>query len=94
VGLNPHKKFSLSFSFDAGFISEQTGIIVNNEIKLVKWDNATTNNSADPRTENTISSMAPSIIVNSCTKQVRLIIGGTGNGKAITSVAYVSTNNT
>jgi len=54
---------------------------------MIKLDNDTTQ--TNPKTGNPISSMAPSIVVNSC-KQVRLIIGGTGGAKAITSIAYVS----
>ena len=63
---------------------------MNNGLKWKKFD--TTQNSTNPIAVNVISSLAPSIIVNSCTNQVRLVIGGTGGARAITSIAYVSCN--
>jgi gamma-glutamyltranspeptidase/glutathione hydrolase/leukotriene-C4 hydrolase len=79
-------------------MSNKTGIILNNEIQNFKEPNMTckhhtmmTSTKFTSPMEQTLSSMAPSIFTDEA-GDIRLIIGGTGGNKIITSVAYVSTN--
>lgn len=85
------------FSFGAGFISEQTGIVLNSEMDDFSSPNVTNYFGIPPSPVNFIrpgkrplSSMTPTIVVDSSTGKVRSVIGGAGGSVITTSVVYVS----
>jgi gamma-glutamyltranspeptidase/glutathione hydrolase/leukotriene-C4 hydrolase len=78
-------------------MSKKTGITLNNEVEKFNKPNIgkhstvmTSGNFVSPM-KLPLSSIAPSIFTDEA-GDIRLIIGGTGGIKIITSVAYVSTN--
>ena len=84
-------------SFGAGFASEQTGIIVNNQMSDFSSPNITSHFGVPPSEVNYIkpgkrplSSMAPTIVVNTETGAVRMIIGSAGGTKISTAVSFVN----
>lgn len=84
-------------SFGAKVISDQTGIILNNEMDdftspgFASDSNVPPNNRANliRPGKRPVSSMVPSIIVRSDAGTVRLIVGGTGGTQITTSVSSV-----
>jgi len=86
-------------SFGAGFASEQTGIILNAEMDDFSTPNVqkygmppSPVNFIEPG-KRPLSSMTPTIIVNSATGRVRSIIGAAGGTKITTATAYVTRPN-
>lgn len=86
---------TINHNFGAGFVSESTGIILNNEINDFSLPDAYNMYGLPPSQENFIapgkrpvSSMAPSILLDKCGNVV-LGIGGAGGSKITTEVALV-----
>lgn len=82
-------------SFGAGFASEQTGIILNNEMADFSPPSSHSLYGLPPSSANFIrpgkrplSSMTPVIVVDS--GRVRLVIGAAGGIRITTSTAYVT----
>lgn len=83
-------------SFGAGFASEQTGIIVNNQMSDFSSPNMTSFFGVPPSEVNYIkpgkrplSSMAPTVVANTATGAVRMVIGAAGGTKISTGVSSV-----
>ncbi|KDR15760.1 gamma-glutamyltranspeptidase 1-like [Zootermopsis nevadensis] len=90
---------SMSVNFGSGFMSSKTGIILNNVMENVKEQNIISKhetvtpsaNFVSP-TKHSMSPVAPSVFTDEA-GDIRLIIGGTGGIKTITSIAYVAIRN-
>ena len=87
--------------FGAAFISEQTGILMNDEMDDFSSPNVTNYFGVPPSPANFIrpgkrplSSMTPTVVVNTLTGKVRSVIGAAGGTKIITATAYVMINQT
>lgn len=83
-------------SFGAGFASEQTGIILNNEMADFSPPNTFSFYGLPPSPANFIrpgkrplSSMTPAIVVDDSSGRVRLVVGAAGGIRITTSTAYV-----
>ncbi|XP_044272426.1 glutathione hydrolase 1 proenzyme-like isoform X1 [Tribolium madens] len=84
---------TINLDFGAGFVSESTGIILNNQMDDFSSPNFPNSYGVPPSPNNYIkpgkkpvSSILPSIILDS-DANVRLLVGGSGGTKIITSVA-------
>jgi len=91
---------TINYYFGAGFASEQTGIIVNNQMSDFSSPNITSHFGVPPSEVNYIkpgkrplSSMAPTIVVNTETGAVRMIIGSAGGTKISTAVSFAMIRN-
>lgn len=89
-------KIFVEISFGAGFASEQTGIILNNEMADFSPPSSFSFYGLPPSPSNFIrpgkrplSSMTPVIVVDSTTGRVRLVIGAAGGIRITTSTVYV-----
>jgi len=89
-----------NYYFGAGFASEQTGIIVNNQMSDFSSPNITSFFKVPPSEVNFIkpgkrplSSMAPTIVANAETGQVRMVIGSAGGTKISTGIAHAMIRN-
>ena len=87
--------------FGAAFISEQTGILMNDEMDDFSSPNVTNYFGVPPSPANFIrpgkrplSSMTPTVVVNTLTGKVRSVIGAAGGTKITTAIAYVMINQT
>lgn len=87
----------LKNSFGAKFASEQTGIILNDVMDDFSSPNITNAFDVPPSPANFIkpgkrplSSMTPTVVVNSTSGRARSILGGVGGTKITTSVVYVT----
>ncbi|XP_069703104.1 scoloptoxin SSD14-like isoform X2 [Periplaneta americana] len=88
---------SINFNFGSGFMSDSTGIILNNEMDDFSVPSNATHG-LQPKAnfiapgKRPLSSMTP-IIITDQDGNVRLVTGGAGGIKIITSVAYVIMRN-
>ena len=87
----------MDISFGAGFASEQTGIILNDQMSDFSNPNTTGYYGALPGQANFIkpgkrplTSMAPTIVANRETGAVRMVIGGAGGTKIPTAISHVT----
>lgn len=87
----------MNYSFGAGFTSEQTGIILNDQMSDFSNPNTTGYYGAFPSHVNFIkpgkrplTSMAPTVVANTETGAVRMVIGAAGGTKIPTSISNVS----
>jgi len=91
---------SVNRNFGAGFASEQTGIILNDQMSDFSNPNTTGYYGALPGQANFIkpgkrplTSMAPTIVANRETGAVRMVIGGAGGTKIPTAISHVMIRN-
>lgn len=84
------------FSFGAGFASEKTGIVLNNEMDDFSSPGMADSHGLPPNTANFIepgkrplSSMTPTIVVDRETGRARLVVGAAGGIRITTATAYV-----
>ena len=91
---------TVNLRFGAGFISEQTGILLNDEMDDFSSPNVTNYFGVPPSPANFIrpgkrplSSMTPTVVTESSTGKVRAVVGAAGGTKITTSTAYVTLQN-
>lgn len=99
-GLAVSATTTINLYFGANFASEQTGIILNDEMDDFSSPNITSAFSIPPSPANFIepgkrplSSMVPIVAYRSDTNQTRIVVGAAGGTKITTSVVYTMIRN-
>lgn len=99
AGLAVSVTSTINLHLGAGFASERTGIVLNNEMDDFSFPHGLSSYGLPPSPANFIapgkrplSSMAPMIVVDSTTGRARLVIGAAGGIRITSGAVYVTSN--